>query len=166
MTSPSPSPTREEVDAELARVDDPYVCTDDRHRLLAAGVLALRAELDAARVASEQIAEWRTAELAELERLRADLGMEMGMRTAALDEIETLRRRLWSLLGDDQLSDDDTVDRLRAELARYRDAIRPRTDPGPARGVFRAVEFDDAGVRPRATPLDSDTATSPAGHQP
>jgi hypothetical protein len=65
-------PTREQVDADLARVADPDTCTDGLHRRLAAEVLDLRTELEAARVASEQIAEWRSAEQAELERLRSD----------------------------------------------------------------------------------------------
>lgn len=45
MTAPTPRPTREQVDAELARVANPYVCSDDLHRLLAAEVRALRTEL-------------------------------------------------------------------------------------------------------------------------
>lgn len=62
---------------------------------------------------------WRTVSVLdrEVRALRADLGMEMGMRTAAVDEAETLRRQLWALLDADQLSDDDTVERLRAALA-------------------------------------------------
>ncbi len=38
-------PTRSKVNTEPARVDDPLVCSDDRHRFLAAAVRALRAEL-------------------------------------------------------------------------------------------------------------------------
>ena len=41
------------------------------HNPIVAAWRADRAELDAARVASQQIGEWRTAELAEVERLRA-----------------------------------------------------------------------------------------------
>jgi predicted nuclease with TOPRIM domain len=53
----------------------------------------------------------------ELERLRDELGMEMGMRSVAVDELESLRRELWQPLGEDQLSDEDTLDRLRARVA-------------------------------------------------
>lgn len=109
-------PTREKVDADLARVADPNTCTDDLHRRLAAQVHSLRVDLDTARVASQQIAEWHAEERAKLQRLRDDLGMEMGMRAAAIDQLETLRRRLWALLGASQLSDDDTVERLASAL--------------------------------------------------
>jgi hypothetical protein len=52
----------------------------------------------------------------EVERLRDELGMEMGMRSVAVDELESLRRELWQLLSADQLSDEDTLDRLRARV--------------------------------------------------
>lgn len=74
---------------------------------------------------------------AEVERLQDELGFEMGMRTAAVDQLETLRRRLWSLLDADQLSDDDTVDRLRAALV-------ART-PQPAVPDVRVVCGDVSG---------------------
>lgn len=60
---------------------------------------------------------------AEIDHLRGEalrlvdgLGLEAGMRVAAVDELETLRRRLWALVGGDQMSDDDTVGRLGAQL--------------------------------------------------
>ena len=49
MTAPDERATRDQVDAALARVGNEYVCTDDLHRILAAAVRALRAELVASR---------------------------------------------------------------------------------------------------------------------
>lgn len=87
----SPRPSRLQVDADLARVADADTCTDDLHRRLAAEVLDLRTELEAARVASTQIAEWRTSELAELERLRAgdDLARDVALWWRAGDRVAT-----------------------------------------------------------------------------
>jgi hypothetical protein len=53
---------------------------------------------------------------AEVRRLRGELGLEMGMRTAAVDELESLRRALWSALGVDQFSDQDTLAELAAQV--------------------------------------------------
>lgn len=117
-------PTRAQVDAALTHVVHGY--TGPRAaRVLAAEVRALRAELEAlddAAAAAVTVSGRRWAAHAtilrpEREEAREALGLEMGMRTAAVDELETLRRRLWALLDADQLSDDDTVDRLRAALA-------------------------------------------------
>lgn len=104
-----------------------------------AEVRALRAELkaldDAAAAAAVTVSGRRWAAHAtilrrEREEAREALGLEMGMRTAAVDELETLRRRLWVLLDADQLSDDDTVDRLRAALV----ARTPQPARPPVRG--------------------------------
>lgn len=142
MSAPD-RPTREQVETALRRADrygggTPPLTTD----VLAAEVRALRAELDeqgneltvrrlqdlvAARTSQGAGEGWDDASdadrrqalrsaLRHRDALADELGLEAGMRTAAVDELETLRRRLWELLDDDQLSDDATVDALRAAL--------------------------------------------------
>lgn len=84
-------PTREQVDYELARVDDEYVCSDDRHRLLVAEIRALR----------DGWADLPTPEDVAAEMSRQEVGSDTQARrdsltwTAcrALDAIGTLRER-------------------------------------------------------------------------
>lgn len=77
-------------------------------------IAAVRAVLGIAEGADASGSE--SADVHKIQQLQDDLGMEMGMRTAAIDQLETLRRHLWALVDGDQLSDDDTVERLRAAL--------------------------------------------------
>lgn len=46
LPCPPERPTREQVEGELARIADPLVCSDELHRLLAAEVRALHADMD------------------------------------------------------------------------------------------------------------------------
>ncbi len=72
MSAPD-RPTREQVDAELARVDDKFVCNDDGHRLLAGEVRALRADVERLRGRTHQIQEQEMAKRAHLDSLIAEM---------------------------------------------------------------------------------------------
>lgn len=103
-----------QIDADVARVADPNTCTDDLHRRLAAQVHSLRVDLDTARVASQQIAEWRTAEQAERARLQRIVDTAQALVDA------------W----DDDRNVDEVFDELRALLP----PTPAMSCPGPIEG--------------------------------
>lgn len=101
-----------EVDLAAARAE--LLRRAELCHIYAEHIAAVRAVLGIAEGADASGSE--SADVHKIQQLQDDLGMEMGMRTAAIDQLETLRRHLWALVDGDQLSDDDTVERLRAAL--------------------------------------------------
>lgn len=87
-----------------------------------------------------------TQQAEEIQHLRDELGLEAGMRSAAVDELETLRRKLWDLLGADQLSDEDTLTRLYAlgEKARADALVRQSDELHQLRRWLEAVSLGRA----------------------